>query len=270
MDAYEYYLNNIFRPYDIQNNPFEVGNEKTQLTPDWDVSSQVQGELANRPHYDASGRRYGSTLSDDMFDIKNGRRGNPETSNHPWIGGLNDYNMGEVPVLEAPKLQTAIQEYINSLTTGDIKDRSGRKKFVGEGGNGIVRNDYEDYDPEMYSNPDYEQYLTTLNDYNALREKQAILQGRGTGYDGIGDDVRYIKSGGTTLHEAGWQTPSYAAEYDPLLGTTVSPDRLSPMTAKMIAQGMTQDREEPMVNGESVGLNPIINAYRRRLSNGFN
>lgn len=265
MDAYEWYLNNIFRPYDIQNNPFEVGNENTQLTPDWDVSSQVKGELANKPHYDASGRRYGSTLSDDMFDIKNGRRGNPETSNHPWIGGLNDYNMGNTPVLEPETPQTAIQEYINSLTTKDIRDRGGRKKFIGEGGNGIVSYDYEDYDPEMYSNPDYEQYLNTLRDYQALRDRQNVLQG-----NDLKDDVMYIKSGGKTFHEEGGQTPRNSAEYDPLLGTLVSPDRLSPMTAKMIAQGMTQDREEPMVNGESVGLNPIINAYRRRLSNGFN
>lgn len=267
MDAYEWYLNNIFRPYDIQNNPFEVGNENTQLTPDLDVRSQIQGELANRPHYDASGRRYGSTLSDDMFDIKNGRRGNPETTNHPWIGGLNDYNMGDVPEVapKAPEVQTAIQQYINSLTTGDIRDRGGRKKFVGEGGNGIVSYDYEDFDPEMYSNPDYEQYLNALRDYQALKDRQNVLQG-----SDLDEDVRYIKSGGKTFHEEGGETPRYNAEYDPLLGATVSPDRLSPMTAKMIAQGMTQDREEPMVNGESVGLNPIINAYRRRLSNGFN
>ena len=171
----------------------------------------------------------------------------------------------EIPqVSPRTEAQEAIEQYINALTATDIRDRASRKKFVGEGGEGVVSYDYEDYDPEMYSNPDYENYLNTLHDYQALREKQRILQG-----SDLAEDVRYIKSGGKTFHEEGGQTPRYGAEYDPQLGTLVNPERLSPRTAQLIAKGMTQDREEPIENGEKVGLNPLINSYRRRL-NGFN
>ena len=278
MDAYEWYLNNIFQPGTIQNNPYEGWNDKTRLTPDMDLSSQIQGELANKPHYDASGRRYGSTLADDMFDIKNGRRGNPETSNHPWVGSYNDYNMGDVPVLNqnTPEVQTAIQNYINALTAGDIRDRGGRQKVVGEGVGNLYSDHYdtnEDYETEFFENPDYEAYLNDLADYKALKERQDILQGRGTGYDGIGDDVRYIKSGGQTLHESGYQRPRVESEYDAALptddmfgGLLVNPDRLSPKTAELIAKGTTQDR--PLIPdnyGDIGGLNPVINAYRRKL-----
>lgn len=269
MDAYEWYLNNIFQPYSIQNNPYDVGNVRTQETPDMDVSAQIQGELANKPVYDASGRRYGSTLSDDMFDIKNGRRGNPETTNHPWVGSYTDYlDLSQAPVLESqePEVAAAIQDYINTLTAGDIRERGGRKKFVGEGGEGVKAwDDRADFESEWASDPDYEAYLTQLADYQALKERQAILQGQGTSYNGIDDDVRYIKSGGRTMHDVGYQKPRYGAEYDESLGTEVNPGRLSPRTAEMIAKNMTQDRPE-ITNqyGEIGGINPVINQYRRK------
>ena len=272
MNAYEQYLLNGFDPYTIQTNPYDVGNNKTQIAPEFNVDAQIQGELANKPHYDASGRRYGSTLSDDMFDIKNNRRGNPETSNHPWIGDYYDYvDLSQAPTLEpvqTPEVQTAIQDYINSMTAGDIRSRGGRKKFVGEGGEGLHAWDdspLDNVETDWFENPDYVAYLQQLADYQALKEKQAILQGQGTGYNGIADDVRYIKSGGRTMHEAGYQTPRYGAEYDESLGTAVNPDRLSPRTAEMIAKNMTQDRPEVVDQfGEISGINPVINQYRRK------
>lgn len=36
----------------------------------------IQKELANVPRYDIDGRRYGSTLTDDMISIKNPKIGN--------------------------------------------------------------------------------------------------------------------------------------------------------------------------------------------------
>ncbi|MBO4781257.1 MAG: hypothetical protein J5522_02580, partial [Lachnospiraceae bacterium] len=39
----------------------------------------IQKELANVPRYDIDGRRYGSTLTDDMISIKNPKIGNRHT-----------------------------------------------------------------------------------------------------------------------------------------------------------------------------------------------
>ena len=104
MTPYEQYLLSEYKPPTIENNPVSIFG-KSAVIPDWNMDSQIQGELANKPAYNSNGQRYGSTLSDDMIDIKNNRRGNPETSNHPWVGGYNDYDNftnaePKIPVLE--------------------------------------------------------------------------------------------------------------------------------------------------------------------------
>lgn len=297
MDAYEEYLLNEFRPYTIQNNPFEVGSDRTKKVPQMDMSAQIQGELANKPAYDASGRRYGSTLSDDMFDIKNNRRGNPETSNHPWVGGYSDYlDMSEpIPEVQPAKTQTQelIQNYINAMTAGDIRDQGGRKKFIGEGDGklyayapfggltdqyGMTDTDWA-YEGDQFVDPDYEQYLVALDKYKLLKDRINVLQGKesekGVG-DSIYDDMKYIKSGGNTYHGDGAQSFNWDREYDkdPIFnydedssyGFSVNPNRLSPKTAELIAKGTTQDRSEYQDYwGDYTGLNPIINDYRRML-----
>ena len=94
-----------------------------------------------------------------------------------------------------------IKAYINAIST-DVRDKGSRKKTIGEGVGNLELGEESYYEPSEYVDPDYEKYLIDLENYNALRERQNILQG-----DDLDEDVRYIKSGGKTFHEEGGQRP---------------------------------------------------------------
>lgn len=300
MTPYENYLLNDFKPYTIENNPFQAGSDSTRVAPNWDTSSVVQGELANKPLYNARGERYGSTLSDDMFDIKNHRVGNytdssKPTSKHPWIDDYVDYVMPQpLPTLKPTDYSTAptesavnpIDQYFEnnpylSGNKGDFRDRAiSRKRNYGDP-NSV--NDFyawgnanEGYELDLFEDPDFAQYMANTAYRDALLDQIEDLRTGGPNTDwmddSIYDDMKYIKSGGKTGHAAGNQTPRYNAVNDPALptedewGLLVNPERLSPATAELIAKGTTRDRSEPYdIFGEREGLNPLINEYRRKL-----
>ena len=304
MTPYEQYLLNDFKPYTIENNPFEAGSDRTKGTPPMNVQPQIQGELANKPVYNARGERSGSTLSDDMFDIKNKRRGNPETSKHPFVGGIGEYTRKqilptlssedyapEVPEETAP-VMSAVEQYLMNhpyLAGNDFRDNAiSRKKNVGEGEadlyayqkpNEMTDTDWAYEDPDYFVDPDYGNYLIDANEYRILQERINELQGKESGYgkgDSIRDDMKYIKSGGKTYHGEGYEEPSYGLEYDkdPVFhynpdvswGFHLNPDRLSPATAEIIAKSIPKDRiEYEDYWGDKTGLNPVINEYRRLL-----
>lgn len=291
MTPYEQYLINDFKPYSMQNNPFEVGSVNTQRTLPENTKAQIQGELANKPAYNARGERYGSTLSDDMFDIKNGRRG--ETTKHPWVGGYSDYT-ANIPVLQ-PVEKTPIEQYLENNPylngKGDFRDTAiSRKKNIGDGvGNLWAESMPEENtdafwageDVDNFVNQDYAKYVYDLAQKQLLEDRINVLQGKESTpgkYDSIRDDMLYLKNNGNALHDPGdiYEANSLGKEYDldPVFnydpeeswGFSVNPDRLSPKTAEMIARSTTQDR--PIYNdywNEPSGLNPVINMYRRML-----
>ena len=284
MNPYEQYLLNEYQKPTVGNNPFSLYGEKAEVAPRWDTSAQIQGELANKPAYNSRGERYGNTLSDDMIDIKNGRRGNPETTRHPWIGDIYDYTNNQtvsdpLPVLENVDYTPAV------LRNNDFRDNAiSRKKFYDEGnydwyGESPYIHDesmFDYYDPEHFRNPDMAEFVLDNNNYDILQQQINSLRSDKRGYlaDSIGDDVRYIKSEGRSGHFPGVQAPRYDAENDPALptypedawGLLVNPERLSPATAKLIAQNTTKDRPATTNYwGEEAGMNPLINAYRKML-----
>ena len=296
MTPYENYLLNDFKPYTMQDNPFTIGNGRTDVAPSWDLSKARQGELSNKRVYNARGQSAGSTLYDDMFDIKNGRVGNytdesKPMSNHPWVDSYVDYSMpGALPSLQPTDYSSApvvsevspIEEYLENnpyLTQRreDFRDRAiSRKKNVGEGvglsipEDGLSNANYG-YEMDMFTDPDYAQYLTNMEYMNMLKSRIDELSTDGSYFDpGIREDMKAIK--GNAMHWGGDMTPRYESEYDAALptedgwGLEVNPGRLSPKTAELIAKGTTQDRPLPRnIWGEESELNQLINAYREKL-----
>ena len=176
--------------------------------------------------------------------------------------------------------QSPIEQYLENnpyLATqrGDFRDRAiSRKKNIGDPDSALDWYHWGDanegYEPYLFENPDYGQYLTDLAYREKLLDRIEDLRtgGPNTDYmmDSIYDDMKYIKSGGQTNHAAGQMTPSNGLQYDYGAGTYLNPERLSPKTAEMIAKGITQDRPEYAdETGEKTGLNPLINQQRRRL-----
>ena len=286
MKPYEQYLLNDYKKPTMTDNPFSLYGEKTAIAPDWDTSAQIKGELSNRPVYNSRGERYGNTLTDDMIDIKNGRRGNPETSNHPWVGDIYDYTNipnyvtdDPLPVLEKIDYTPAVlrdNDFRNNGISRKKNITEGNYDWYGESPAIYGQNALRNYEPSDFQDPDYSNYLETDNDYNRLMQRINELKTDNTSpyADSIRDDVKYIKSEGRTGHLMGDMAPRIEAEYDPALptypedtwGLLVNPERLSPATAELIAKNTTQDRPEYTDNwGEKTGLNPLINLYRRKL-----
>ena len=282
MTPYEQYLLSEYKPPTIENNPVSIFG-KSAVTPDWNMDSQIQGELANKPAYNSNGRRYGSTLSDDMIDIKNNRRGNPETSNHPWVGGYDDYDNftnaePKIPVLEKIDYTPAV------LRSNDFRDNAvsrqknvteGNYDWYGESPYAYLPPDAYEYEPSDFQDPDYAQAIEMKRDYDVLMQQINDLRAEGRTGANIRDDMNYIKSGGNYNHDPGDMWPRSTSEFDPALptddglGLLVNPERLSPATAELIAKNTTRNRPEPLDPwGEKAGLNPLINAYRKMLGMG--
>ncbi len=219
----------------------------------------IQKELANVPRYDIDGRRYGSTLTDDMISIKNPKIGNRHTP--VSYDYLNDKDNWVEDHAIPPDFVTnldldnnsyeAVHESMAPTVRGGLISR---KKFISEG----VSEPYTDYEDvyESGAGGDFMgAYTKALLDKKAFNELRGISQG-----DSVRDDVRYIRSNGRTYHDRGDQVPRWDAEYDPAVGTSVNYNLISPNTTAQL-YNMGVDRPE------SEDLSGILRLYKYYLDN---
>lgn len=261
-----------------------------ELNPDinWGVSATGQRELANKPRYDITGERYGNTLSDDMFAIKNAGReidrhtpmsykyqdespasqyANADNVMAPASGwGIMD---NEIPTLKPSAIGQYIGEHPYLTGKGDFRDTAvGRKKFVGD--ESLPFEVYKDWSvvddiiefPEFYTDDQYK-WAIQVRDANEARQRVKDL-----GNDALREDMNYLRTG----EDRPWAYESARrdAELDPYTDSLVNYMALSPATieqlVKMGVNRPVNNVDPNMIMDEddaSATLNFLLNAYRR-------
>jgi len=247
----------MMNPLEMENfKPYGIGNPApwsamsgyiTQAEKDAKASQQVladtiSNELANKPRYDITGERYGNTLSDDMFSIKNPRlvdKHTPETYNY-WERGPQTVEPQEIPVIDQ-KPQINPQQILNGMYPGileDFRDRavSRQKNITGDSNDWWV--DYEDepwgfqdeWDPDTYLLAEYEKQRDYKNTQQIIRDLSTDKRYGDT----IRDDMFAQKNG--SWHNPGEQDIRYDANWDPYLGEVVNYNMLSPAQLTQLAK----------------------------------
>lgn len=255
-----------------------------------DVTNTAVNELANKPRYDINGKRYGNTLSDDMFAIKNAGRlaDNHTPKSYEYfneskqfdplepmtpVGGW-DALSGEIPQLK----KTPVEQYLadnpylkyGRVANPYLEDHEerlfGRQKVLGDPN---TAKDWEAELPDGWSLVDdilefpdaYTQdQLRWAEQQRANKEAKNRVASLGT------DDLRAEKLGN-------YEGPSdwvsrRDAEYDYTVGADVNYNALSPATIEQLAK-MGVDKpvyQDPyMVTDDDAAetLNSLLNAYRR-------
>ena len=257
MNILEAYLNRI------------QGNVQPGESFDQGKQRLITNELSNRPRYDITGERYGNTLQDDMFSIKNAGRIKdrhtpqsydyyamttlePETVENPYT--LNQTGYGVIN--ELVEQATPIQEKGRKKTIGDIPEWYDGLHAYDE----FRPEDDSDYSAELinfYINQAAQNRINDLRNYGAgwhglqdyTNEEGLPTPYHDTSGNTIADDMKYIKSGGKTYHAAGDQTP---------LSWNVF-DNLSPATEEALGWYGIPDPE----NGVSV--TDVLAAYQKQL-----
>lgn len=294
------YLTDDFKPYTLYNNPIGVlngGFSEIKDTEDyWEKKARIaQTELANKPRYDIEGdKRYGNTLSDDMFSIKN--PANRRNAHAPESYDYTSKPTEPLPVFQ-PKEEVAPQSPDFSSLLGNVMPTDYREGIVGRKKN--VTGDGLDWDLdrewglvddaleyEAGVDADTYDYLAQLQQYNAL---QNTINDLGT--DSLREDMRYQRSGDPRESED-WIIRR-GAEYDPYLETLVNYNRLSPQTKEqLVKMGVNRPEPEPtfsdiedealrqslledyrngllVLDSPDNTLNSILNAYRYAMEHGY-
>lgn len=221
----------------------------------------VQNELGNVPRYDIDGRRYGNTLSDDMFAMKN-----PVNRANQHTPESYDY------LPSAPLDLTPVSDDYNGVSAVPRPlGRDGlisRKKVLGDPSTAL---DWGTYDIDYAElEDDWSQQMAR---YHALLQQQGELANSyGKGND-LSDDMKYIKSNGRYKdHDEGYQTPRYNADYDPYVGTTVNYEDMSPQTLRQLTlMGVNRPVAMPGMNVDNANdtLRSMIKLYQYGLENGL-
>lgn len=238
-------------------------------------------ELQNRPRYDLDGRRFGNTLSDDMFSIKNPGRASqhtPESYNYldtDYVEEkpvtlepvLNTQNQIPLPVLNKPEDFSSL---LGNVMPTDFRDNGvSRKKNVTEGLPFQARPIYDDWSliDDALEFPDY--YDQAVVDWaEAQKAEQDAAQRR---YDlsteGLREDMR-----GEDRDQP--MSPS-TAEWDPYLETDVNYGAMSPQTMIQLAKmGVNRPNVEDDYTrqfGENANgtYQSLLDAYKLALANGW-
>lgn len=224
----------------------------------WDT---LRKELSNVPRYDIDGRRYGNTLSDDMFSIKNSplreNRHAPETYDYFTQPGYEEIQDPQYP---GPNFVT--QQHYDYKNPGFIS----RKKFITEG-ESIPEADHEW--SAFDGGGEWEELIGAYQD--ALNEKRMedLYRTDSTG-SSILDDTRYIKTNGRTMHLPGTQIHRgrTGAEYDPDTGLLVNYNRLSPRVLKILAESGVQRAENGDLNWRIRMAREYYNSLKERANAG--
>ena len=228
-----------------------------------DVSQTAINELANKPRQDITGQRYGNTLADDMFSIKN-----PSLPDRHTPESYDYFN--EPPKVSADFLAPAAvwNESLPVLNNGLIS----RKKFVGGDSNPLeVYKDWGLTDdilefPDNYSQEQLDWAEALRND----RENKQKIADLST--EGAREDKFYQNNG---LDRDASMSSRRESEFDPYLNDElVNYQALSPATLEQLAKmGVNRPLEynpyEVKEPNASDQLMELINAYKWAMENGY-
>ena len=242
-------------------------------------------ELQNRPRYDLDKRRYGNTLSDDMFSIKNPQRENQHTPES--YGYLNTDYVEEKPVTLEPVLNTQNQvplpvlnkpedfsSLLGNIMPRDFRDNGvSRKKNVTGNGlpwqrNSIYGDDWSLQDDALEFPEYYDQAVVDWAEAQRA-EQNATQRQYDLSTEGLRDDMLYQGE------DRNQPMSPRAAEWDPYLGTDVNYNAMSPQTmiqlAKMgVNRPNTEDDYTRQFNENANGTyQSLLDAYKLALENGW-
>ena len=222
------------------------------------LSPTAINELQNRPRQDIDGQRYGNTLSDDMFSIKN-----PTLPNRHTAESMEYFNQSS-----APSVNTAFEPAAGwgPLPVLDNSNLVSRRKFVGEGSPLTVNKDYGLVDdimefPENYTD---EQFAWAEGQRDKRETEQRIN-------DLSAEGLRNEQFGNAPTTQSSYRD----AEYDPYLGTFVNYSAMSPETMDILARmgvNRPQTEDEKSLNYRENGndsYNSLLNLYRLAIENGW-
>ena len=249
---------------------------KNDIYADINVTQAAKNELANKPRYDIDGRRYGNTISDDMFAMKNPNYvgHTPESYGYlnetevkpveTWApaGGWNEaLNLPVLQQQDNPVAQYLANNPYLQRPVGDFRDRAvGRKKVVGEG-DSLPWEVYKDWGltddilefPDNYSQDE----VKWAEEQRAQREARNRVESLGT------DDLRAEKLG--TYQDPNDWVSRRDSDVDTYLNELVNYGALSPATLQQLAN---MGVKRPVSNVEDDAgeyLNFLIDAYRRNM-----
>jgi hypothetical protein len=232
---------------------------RNQLNMPIDVSQTAINELANRPRQDINGQRYGNTLSDDMFAIKN-----PSLPDRHTPQSIEYFNQ---PVVERPSTQAwepaAGWGPLPVLNAGLV---SRKKNVTGDSLPWEVYKDWGLTDDILEFPDDYTQeqvaYAEALRDRREAAQRVNDLSTEGM----MGEKFGNVPTTQSSYRDA---------EYDPYLGTNVNYGAMSPETMEQLARmGVnrpTVEDEESLRLGENGNdtYNSLLNLYRLAIENGW-
>lgn len=232
-----------------------------------DVSQTAINELANKPRQDINGQRYGNTLSDDMFSIKN-----PTLPNRHTPESIEYFNQ---PTVEAAPQTWEPAAGWNPLTLNPgplpVLERNGlvsrKKNVTGESlplnvyqGAWSLTNDILEF-PDNYTQ---EQVAWA----EGLRDKREAAQRVN---DLSTEGIRSEQFGNAPTDMSSYRD----AEYDPYLEATVNYSAMSPRTMELLARmGVERPQDEDAIsrqlgeNGNDT-YNSLLNLYRLAIENGW-
>jgi hypothetical protein len=229
------------------------------------LSPTAINELQNRPRQDINGQRYGNTLSDDMFSIKN-----PSLPNRHTPESIEYFNQ---PTVEAAPQTWEPAAGWNPSVSGPLPvlERNGlvsrKKNVTGESlplnvyeGAWSLTNDILEF-PDNYSQEQVEWA-------EGLRDKREAAQ-----------RVNDLSTEGLRNEQMGYasdeQSPYRDAEYDPYLEANVNYSAMSPRTMELLARmGVERPQNEDDIsrrlgeNGNDT-YNSLLNLYRLAIENGW-
>lgn len=252
---------------------FKQRNKLNNGPYDIDVSQTVINELANKPRRDIDGQRYGNTLSDDMFAIKNPSldRHTPESYdyfNQPvkepeevWepAAGWN------LPTLDKDvSLEQSLARRYPLFRGNDLVSR--QKNVTGDSLPWEVYRDWSLTDDILEFPDDYSQ--EQIDWAEGLRDKKEAAQRiNDLSTEGLRDE----KFGDVPTDMSAYRD----AEYDPYLGTLVNYNAMSPRTMEMLAKmGVNRPQiedESTLQSGENGNstYNSLLELYRLAIQNGW-
>ena len=227
------------------------------------LSPTAINELQNRPRQDINGQRYGNTLSDDMFSIKN-----PTLPNRHTADSMEYFNQSTAPAVNTQALEQAWEPAAGwgPLPVLDNSNLVRRRKFVGEGSPLAVNKDWGLVDDIMEFPEDYtdEQFAWAEGQRDKREAAQRIN-------DLSTEGLRNEQFGNAPTTQSSYRD----AEYDPYLGTFVNYSAMSPETMDILARmGVNRPQTEDEIslnNGENGNdtYNSLLNLYRLAIENGW-
>ena len=232
--------------------------DKLNNGPYIDVSQTAINELQNKPRQDITGERYGNTLSDDMFSIKNPSLPDRHTP--------QSYEYFNEPVQE-PSTQAwepaAGWGPLPVLNSGLV---SRQKNVTGDSLPWEVYKDWGLTDDILEFPDDYTQ--EQVDWASALRDKREAAQRVN---DLSTEGLRNEQMGNVPVSQSSYRD----AEYDPYLGTNVNYSAMSPETMEILARmgvNRPQTADETSIRLDENGndtYNSLLELYRLAIQNGW-